>query len=347
VVAGFVFESGTPLRSVHTKPTGRSVWSFRKVTACSLTGERVAFLGSGPVADELHARAQTDQSLQVVGRFDAPSPAAGLLSPLIELARNREVDRVVLAIPDMTGPANAIQPVPSEASGAGPTRPTIQPQLQGTAEGGRALPTEPSIPQWKLLCKTLLDRLIAAIALFLLIPLFLLIAVIIRIDSAGPVIFRQRRHGCGTREFAILKFRTMRPADTAGELRQTLRGDSRITSVGGFLRRTSLDELPQLWNVLNGTMSLVGPRPHPVAMRTEGLLCEEIAPDYQARHRVKPGITGLAQINGSRGATATAEQLRTRVAYDLQYIEAWSLSLDLQILALTPVRLILQREHAF
>jgi lipopolysaccharide/colanic/teichoic acid biosynthesis glycosyltransferase len=257
------------------------------------------------------------------------------------------VDRVVLAMPDMADPANAVTPVPSEVSGAAPAPSTLQSRLPNPAESGRAFPTEPSIPQWGLLCKTLLDRLVAAIALVLLIPLFLLIAVIIRIDSAGPVIFKQRRYGCGSQEFAILKFRTMRSGGNANGLRQTLRGDNRITTIGGFLRRTSLDELPQLWNVLNGTMSLVGPRPHPVAMRTEGLLGEEIAPDYQARHRVKPGITGLAQINGSRGATATAEQLRARIAYDLQYIEAWSLRLDLQILALTPVRLILQRDNAF
>ena len=280
----------------------------------------------------------------------ATAPDRSVWSSRTPRTDSRKAERVAFlgsGLDEGAGKANEITPVPPETSGAKPARPTFQPHLPNGTENERALPTQPSIPRWTLLCKCLLDRLVAAIALFLLIPLLVLIAVIIRIDSAGPVIFRQRRHGCGAREFAILKFRTMRPSDSTDGLRQTLRGDSRITPIGGFLRRTSLDELPQLWNVLNGTMSLVGPRPHPVAMRTEGLLCEEIAPDYQARHSVKPGITGLAQINGSRGATATAEQLRTRVAFDLRYIAAWSLRLDLQILALTPVRLILHRENAF
>ena len=178
--------------------------------------------------------------------------------------------------------------------------------------------------------------------------MLLLIALAIRLDSTGPLIFTQQRHGCGGRNFAILKFRTMKcSSDGHDGDRQTLRRDSRVTRVGDFLRRTSLDELPQLWNVLNRTMSLVGPRPHPVAMRTEGLLGEEIVADYQARHSVRPGITGLAQINGNRGATATADQLRDRIAYDFQYIATWSLLLDLRILLITPIRLATYGENAF
>ena len=199
-----------------------------------------------------------------------------------------------------------------------------------------------------LLAKHVADRLIAAVALVLLAPLLVMIAIAVRLDSAGPVLFTQSRPGRFQRDFAIFKFRTMHRnrADHAG-CQQTVRGDCRVTRVGNFLRRTSLDELPQLWNVLNGTMSLVGPRPQPAAMRTAGLLSEEIAPDYPARHLVKPGITGLAQINGNRGATETPEQLRARLADDLLYIETWSLWLDLRILLLTPIRLVLHRNNAF
>ncbi len=191
------------------------------------------------------------------------------------------------------------------------------------------------------------DRTIAVILMFLLVPLLLLIAIAVRIDSPGPALFKQPREGRHGRIFAIYKFRTMRLGGPDDGRQQTERGDCRITGVGDFLRRTSLDELPQLWNVLNGTMSLVGPRPHPVAMRTEGLACDEIVPQYAQRHSVSPGITGLAQINGHRGATATAEELQARINDDLRYVETWSLLLDLRILLLTPIRLFVHRGNAF
>ena len=200
----------------------------------------------------------------------------------------------------------------------------------------------------QLATKAALDRCAAGLSLLLLAPLLLAIVIAIRIDSTGPALFVQRRHGRGGRSFTIYKFRTMqwRTGPHDGQF-QTTRDDCRVTRVGNFLRRTSLDELPQLWNVLNGTMSLVGPRPHPVAMLTEGLLCEQVAPNYCDRYRVKPGITGLAQINGHRGATTTTNQLRARLAEDLRYVETWSLLLDLRILALTPIRLIQHRKNAF
>ena len=189
---------------------------------------------------------------------------------------------------------------------------------------------------------------VAALAALLLLPLLVIIAAAVLASSPGPVIFRQRRHGLDGAEFVVFKFRTMHTAGDAEDGRvQTRRGDCRVTAIGEFLRKTSLDELPQLFNVLNGTMSLVGPRPHPVAMRTQNLLCEEIVPDYAQRHRVKPGITGWAQINGCRGATDTAAQLRARVEHDLYYIRHQSFLLDLRILLLTPIRIVFDRENAF
>jgi polysaccharide biosynthesis protein PslA len=183
----------------------------------------------------------------------------------------------------------------------------------------------------------------------LVLPLMAAIAIAIRLDSPGPVLFHQRRHGQNNTEFNILKFRTMywRGSNGNGPLEQTRRVDGRVTRVGHFLRRSSLDELPQLFNVLRGEMSLVGPRPHPVSMRTENRLGSEIIPNYPLRHRVKPGMTGWAQINGYRGATSTAEQIRRRVEYDMFYIENWSVLFDLKILALTPIKLIIDNDMAY
>ena len=193
------------------------------------------------------------------------------------------------------------------------------------------------IKRWDAVVKTGVDLLIGGLVTVLLLPLLAIIALAIRIDSPGPVIFKQRRHAQNNREFEIYKFRTMRwnASAAAEDLRQTNRRDERITSLGRLLRASSLDELPQLFNVLKGDMSLVGPRPHAVDMRTEGRLGHEITDLYPQRHRVKPGITGWSQVNGARGATDTVEQLRRRVTLDLHYIENWSLLLDLKILALT------------
>jgi lipopolysaccharide/colanic/teichoic acid biosynthesis glycosyltransferase len=196
--------------------------------------------------------------------------------------------------------------------------------------------------------KALQDWALGGLITLLLLPLLALVALAIRIDSPGPVVFRQRRHGLNNAEFDIYKFRSMRwaPDSAATALVQTTRGDPRITRLGRFLRATSLDELPQLFNVLAGDMSLVGPRPHAVSMRTEDRLGTEITDSYPHRHRVKPGITGWAQVNGARGATDTALQLQRRVDLDIEYIERWSIWLDLKILVMT-CRVVLQRTNAF
>jgi putative colanic acid biosynthesis UDP-glucose lipid carrier transferase len=174
------------------------------------------------------------------------------------------------------------------------------------------------------------------VALVVFAPLLLAIALAIRLDGPGPVLFRQKRYGFANNEFTVFKFRTMRhrPAEEP-DVPQARRQDPRITRVGAFLRRTSLDELPQLINVLRGDMSLVGPRPHAVAHNVQ---YAQIIDDYLSRHRVKPGITGWAQINGLRGETDTPEKMRARVEHDLYYIDNWSLMLDIKILLLTPLR---------
>ncbi|WP_171015269.1 exopolysaccharide biosynthesis polyprenyl glycosylphosphotransferase [Methylocystis sp. B8] len=191
------------------------------------------------------------------------------------------------------------------------------------------------------------DIVIAAAALVLLSPLLLLIAVAIKLESPGPVIFRQSRAGFNGAIFEVFKFRSMfhHHADLTAS-RQTARNDHRVTHVGRFIRRTSFDELPQLLNVLQGTMSIVGPRPHALETRTEGRNLEELVEYYAARHRVKPGITGWAQVHGLRGELDRIEKLRRRVNYDLYYIENWSLWLDLTIILRT-ITLMFHDDHAY
>jgi exopolysaccharide biosynthesis polyprenyl glycosylphosphotransferase len=184
--------------------------------------------------------------------------------------------------------------------------------------------------------KRALDLLIAVPVLALAAPLMALIAIAIKIDSKGPVFFRQARMGQGNRVFNILKFRSMRAdlADRSGT-RSASRDDERITRVGAFLRRTSLDELPQLINVLIGNMSIVGPRPHALGSTAEDLLFWNIDPQYWDRHVIKPGITGLAQVRGFRGATAVRTDLSNRLQADLEYVTGWSLWRDIGIVFAT------------
>ncbi len=177
----------------------------------------------------------------------------------------------------------------------------------------------------------------------LLLPLSLIIAILVKLTSPGPVIFKQRRYGLDGQEIAVYKFRSMRVTEDGPQIRQASRSDSRITPIGAVLRRTSLDELPQLINVLQGRMSLVGPRPHAVAHNEE---YRKLIKGYMIRHKVPPGITGLAQVNGCRGETARVEDMQARIDYDLEYLRRWSPLLDFKILFLTAVRL-LRDEKAY
>ncbi len=193
------------------------------------------------------------------------------------------------------------------------------------------------IGDWGKLLKEMFDRVVAAVLLIFIAPLFALVAIAIKFDSPGPIFFKQRRNGFNHRIFEMWKFRSMThaPDPENGPYRQVTRGDPRITRVGNFLRRTSIDELPQLINVLRGEMSLVGPRPHPLALDSQFMT---LIDHYASRHAVLPGISGWAQVNGYRGETDTEDKMAGRIAHDLYYIRNWSLSLDFWILALTVVR---------
>lgn len=189
---------------------------------------------------------------------------------------------------------------------------------------------------WKYLGKLVEDKVLAAIILGLAAPVMAIVAMLIKIDSPGPVLFRQRRHGLNNELIEVLKFRSLyhHARDQSAD-RLCTRDDPRITRVGSFLRRTMLDELPQFINVLRGEMSIVGPRPHALAAKAGGLLYREAVKYYDARHRMKPGITGWAQIHGWRGETRTVEEIDQRVAHDLYYIQHWSILLDLKIILRT------------
>jgi putative colanic acid biosynthesis UDP-glucose lipid carrier transferase len=183
--------------------------------------------------------------------------------------------------------------------------------------------------------KRITDVGFSILILLLLLPLLVIIALAIKLSSQGPIIFKQRRYGLDGREIAVYKFRTMRVTEDGAKIRQASKTDSRITPVGRVLRRSSMDELPQLINVLQGRMSLVGPRPHAVAHNEE---YRKLIKGYMLRHKVLPGITGLAQINGWRGETLTLEDMEARINYDLDYLRHWTPLLDIKILLVTIVK---------
>jgi Undecaprenyl-phosphate glucose phosphotransferase len=322
----------------------------------SLTGHRVAIVGSGEPAQRLvnWLEVNARDVVQVVGLFDdrrgrEPERVGlshlicGTTGDLIEYYRHAPIDKIIIALPHhaeerLLSILQRLKQLPVDIA--------LAPDLVGfrvpdsvTAEMAglqmRSLAQRPLRASQRFI-KDLFDRSLAALLLLLLAPLLLLLALGVKLSGSGPVFFRQERHGLGNRVFHVLKFRTMHAQmHDLGGRRQTERNDPRVTPFGAVLRRTSLDELPQLINVLRGDMSLVGPRPLPLQMRVDDRLNYEIVAEYAFRHRVKPGITGLAQVKGHRGAVSTAEALKSRIAYDLYYIDHWSLWLDLKILAMT------------
>lgn len=193
------------------------------------------------------------------------------------------------------------------------------------------------------LVKRISDVVLATLILIAISPVLLAIAIGVKLSSPGPVIFKQRRNGLDGEEIVVYKFRSMRAQDNGPVVRQATKGDPRITRFGAFIRRTSLDELPQFFNVLQGRMSIVGPRPHAVAHNEE---YRRLIKAYMVRHKVKPGITGWAQVNGHRGETDTIEKMQARVEYDLEYLRNWSLGLDLQIIVRT-IRLVFFDRNAY
>ncbi|HXT81456.1 MAG TPA: undecaprenyl-phosphate glucose phosphotransferase [Acetobacteraceae bacterium] len=281
-------------------------------------------------------------------------PVFGGVRELVQMIRRDQVDTVLVALPGSE--AMQAREVVSRVALA-PVDVYIIPGLDALTNPDRRIAVLAGLPLvlaanrplsgWRRFLKRAEDLFFGTILLALAGPAMLGIAALVKLTSKGPVLFRQRRLGFNNRVIEVLKFRTMyaEMAD-ADACQQTTRGDKRVTSIGGWLRRTSLDELPQLLNVLKGDMSLVGPRPHALQTTAGGLPLEDAVPTYSARHRVKPGITGWAQVNGFRGAIDTVDKIVNRVNYDLYYIENWSLALDMKILWRT-TRLMVADDNAF
>ncbi len=328
--------------------------------------QRTAIVGAGEQGQRLaaHLRQIGDVRTRIVGFIDdrttrVPSNSEGceLLGDtryLMKLIRRGMIDQVFIAIPWSAD--NRLRELVYRLATT-PVRIHLAPDLIGFEFPDRSFIRVAQLPMlhifdrpisgWAYVTKTIEDWVIAtSILLFVGSPM-LLIALAIKLDSRGPVFFKQNRQGFNNNLFEVWKFRTMyaSAADADCEV-QTTKDDPRITRVGRFLRKSSLDELPQLINVLRGDMSLVGPRPHAGATKAEGRLFSEVVDRYAARHRVKPGITGWAQVNGWRGETDTIEKIQKRVKYDLYYIDNWSVWLDLMILLKTIV-VLFRNENAY
>jgi Undecaprenyl-phosphate glucose phosphotransferase len=329
--------------------------------------KRIAIVGGGRVADDaLHAlEASRDLEIEVIGLFDdrdeVRSPQAaharkklGTITDLATYARNQRVDLIIVAIP-LSAEARLLHilkrlwelPVDVRISGKASS-------LKFSAKAYTYIGRLPLLAMfdrplmgWALFLKNVFDRVIASAAIVVLAPVMLAVAIAIRLESKGPILFRQKRYGFNNELIEVFKFRSMH-ANRCDANATTLvsKGDPRVTRVGRFIRKTSLDELPQLFNVLTGQLSLVGPRPHATQAKAADTLYEQVVDGYFARHRVRPGITGWAQINGWRGETDTREKIEQRVKHDLDYIDHWTLMLDVRILVQTPFAL-LKSENAY
>jgi Undecaprenyl-phosphate glucose phosphotransferase len=313
----------------------------------------IAVVGATRHAERLILEALQRRDLNVLGVFDdrlarSPDtiegvPVLGEADALLNHRLTPYIDRIVLAIDPK---AEARVRDLTARLGVLPIRLTLLIDPKAAAQRNAALeklakaplaPLEgPVDPDRRAFNKRLQDVTLASVGLLLLSPVLLLIAVLVRLDSPGPALFRQRRHGFNQEEIVVWKFRTMRheTADATAS-RQVTADDDRITRIGRFLRVSSLDELPQLLNVLRGEMSLVGPRPHAIGMKTGATESARLVAEYAHRHRIKPGMTGWAAIKGSRGPMHTAADVRRRVQLDIDYIERQSFWLDLWVIAVT------------
>ena len=327
-----------------------------KLTRARKFDARVAVYGNGAIARRVEEHLQNPAlGIRFAGLFDdrydpkrldqaGPAPE-GRLEDLIAAARSGAIDRIVIALPQVADQRTAaiakrlehlpvslhvVTHIASDLVEAGPAH-----TVSNIGPVGLIDVKSKPLADWSRPMKMVEDYVLGAVLLVVSLPLMALIALAIKLDSAGPVLFRQRRRGLNNEVIEVLKFRTMHVAEDGAGVTQATKDDPRVTRVGRVLRRMSLDELPQLVNVLRGEMSLVGPRPHALVHDDHfGLTVDR----YANRQQVKPGITGLAQIAGFRGETETPDKIEGRVALDLEYVKTWSLWLDLKILGQTLLR---------
>ncbi|GGE03655.1 undecaprenyl-phosphate glucose phosphotransferase [Polymorphobacter glacialis] len=334
------------LRAIST------IW-VRRLKNRGTFNQRVAIFGAGAQGARFADYVQSHDRLTIslVGFFDdrrdgrVPAeasnvPVLGNLSALVSMIRDGHVDQVVVALP--WSAETRLQQVVSRLA-LTPVKIRLAPDLASFAFARRPLVMLGEMPVMTLFerpisgmdaaVKSIEDKVLTLCILAVIWPILLIAAIAVKLDSAGPVFFRQPREGFNNKHFHVLKFRSMyHDRAEVHAINQASREDPRITRVGRILRRTSIDELPQLFNVLMGDMSLVGPRPHAPHTRAGGRLFSEVVASYAARHKVKPGITGWAQVCGWRGETDTEDKLLKRFDHDLHYIENWSLGFDFYIL---------------
>ena len=332
--------------------TGLVAWGFRGLLSRPFALRRlrtnVAVYGVSAEAKKFCASLTASSTSNFAGLFedratpgrvpDIGLPTSGGVEALFELVRLGLIDEIVIALPRAAvartaAIAKRLQAFPVDVRVCTAT----DTDFGSTAFNATlaAIPVKSApIRDWGAILKMLEDRVIGTIGLICAAPIFLLIGIAIKLDSAGPVFFRQKRHGISGNPIVVWKFRTMREMDNGPVVKQATKGDPRVTRVGRILRKTSLDELPQLINVVVGSMSLVGPRPHAIAHNE---YYGEVIVDYAGRNQVRPGITGWAQINGFRGETQNTEQMARRIDHDIWYISNWSFLLDLKIILLTPI----------
>jgi Undecaprenyl-phosphate glucose phosphotransferase len=351
---------GCGLAALSCERTGLALLVDRLIRMGRLV-RRTVLVGGGSAADSLlqQLARQSQADLQVLGIFDdrtdgrsptvvAGFPKLGTVDDLLEFARRTRIDLVIFTLP-ITAEQRLLEMLrklwilPIDIRLAAHRN-----ELHFRPHSYSYIGTVPlidiydrPIADWDLVLKYCFDRVAGAILLALLSPVMAVAAVAIKLDSKGPILFRQKRYGFNNEVIEIYKFRSMyRDALDFGAAKLVTKNDPRVTRVGRFLRKTSLDELPQLFNVVfKGNLSLVGPRPHALHAKAAERHYDEVVDGYFARHRVRPGITGWAQIHGWRGETDTPEKIQGRVESDLYYIENWSILLDIYILFATPLAL--------
>jgi Undecaprenyl-phosphate glucose phosphotransferase len=321
---------------------------------------RAVIVGGGAEAEELikALEASADTEIRIAGIFDdrgphrvspvvAGYPKLGNIDELVAFARGSRIDVIIVALPQ-AAESRVLQllqklwVLPADIKlSAHNNRLRFRPRTYSYIGNVPFIDlADKPIANWDYVRKWVFDKAMALIAVILLAPVMVLIALAIKLDSKGPVLFRQKRQGFNNELIEVLKFRSMYvDRSDADAVKLVTKDDDRVTRVGRLLRKTSLDELPQFFNVLKGDLSLVGPRPHALKAKAEDKLYHDVVDGYFARHRVKPGVTGWAQVNGWRGETDTEEKIQRRVEHDLYYIENWSVTLDLYILLMTPFAL--------
>ncbi len=328
----------------------------RRLKTRGTFNQRIAIFGAGPQGQRLANYIQTHDKLTItiIGFFDdrrdgrVPAsasnvPVLGNLSALMSLIRDGRVDQVIVALP--WSAEARLQEVVSRLA-LTPVKIRLAPDLASFAFARRPVVLLGEMPVMTLferpisgadaVIKAIEDRLLGGLILVLISPLLAIVALAIKLDSPGPIFFRQPREGFNNKLFRVFKFRSMHHnAGQIDAIQQASRSDPRITRVGRILRATSIDELPQLFNVMAGDMSLIGPRPHAASTRAGGRLFSEVVASYAARHKVKPGMSGWAQVCGWRGETDTEDKLVKRFEHDLYYIENWSIGFDFYILLRT------------